>query len=272
MAGLNENELLQALRAATREEYDILGYMGKREDGVFVYLSRELATQKLVALKLESEGMDENGEPTFSIELARDLDATIPDVDALCPRCRSKLRRWARYCTQCGLDVTGISASSGATHTRESLLDAVRSVAGSDYEVLGEMSRAEGGGLVYFAREQASDKIVALQLNREGQEDYSLHVTRVLKPVPRRSSTDDSPSRISLVHRHSAQDRELVREWSDKLQRESAERRAHRRVDDQPVERRAKPSQPALQFDTKMKIALAVIGVLVLALVISLLG
>jgi hypothetical protein len=45
------------------------------------------------------------------------------------------------------------------------------------------MPRAEGGGLVYFARDRKSNNIVALRLQKESESEYALDVTRVLKPV-----------------------------------------------------------------------------------------
>ena len=47
---------------------------------------------------------------------------------------------------------------------------------------MGVMSRAQGGGLVYFARQIGSEKLVALRLERQGEQEYSLGRTGVLKP------------------------------------------------------------------------------------------
>jgi hypothetical protein len=215
---------MESLRESAGTEYDILGFLGQQGGLKFVYLAREMATGELAALILESEGTDGSGEPAFSITIKRELDGSVPDPETLCPRCRAKLRRWARFCTQCGQDVSGISATSGSRHSRATLLGAVRSAAGDEYEVLGEMSRTEGGGLVYFARDLSSGKIVALRLDRAGEEEYSVNVTRVLKPLPSRPAGAPAPQRISLVRKMTDEERRSVEGLATQIRgkRESA--------------------------------------------------
>ncbi|MEP7088390.1 MAG: PEGA domain-containing protein, partial [Gemmatimonadota bacterium] len=70
-----------------------------------------------------------------------------------------------------------------------------------EYEVLGEMERSEGGGVVYFARELKSNRLVALRLTREqesdGSESYALGVTQVIKPlVASLGATYVSPTQV----------------------------------------------------------------------------
>ena len=62
-----------------------------------------------------------------------------------------------------GRDISGIAPSTTG-QTRETLRAMARDAAANRYDVLGEMSRAEGGGLVYFARELETGKIVGLQI------------------------------------------------------------------------------------------------------------
>jgi hypothetical protein len=61
------------------------------------------------------------------------------------------------------------------------MLKAVNQATAGKFEILGEMSRAEGGGTVYFARDLATGKIQALRLQQEQGQDYSIGMTRVLE-------------------------------------------------------------------------------------------
>lgn len=173
-----DDDLLRAVKEAAAAEYDILGEMGRGERGSVVYLARENTSQKLVALKLRPDG----GE--YELSVVRALDATVPAMGNKCPSCNVDLVGWGRFCSHCGKDLSG--ARSGEA-SREELLKAVQGAAEGEYEVLGEMERSEGGGVVYFAREIKSQRLVALRLTREqesdGSESYALGVTQVIKPL-----------------------------------------------------------------------------------------
>ncbi len=222
---LDEHELLEALRAkaAQDNEYDILGFLGHRDESRCVFLARELATGSLVALQLAEDGAGEDGYPMLSVQMQSTLDSSVPDDGALCSGCRTQLRPWARFCHRCGTDVSGTAASSGPLHSREALLAQVRARADSDgtYEVLGDMMRAEGGGLVYFARAYASGKLVAFRLDREPDERYSLNMTRVIKPPVRRQSSQRETRQISLKRTLTDEERRII----DEARRLSAEPR-----------------------------------------------
>ena len=181
---MTDSELLQAVRAAAADEFDVLGEIARDGSDLVVFLAREFASDVLVALKLTREP-DESGHDQYSLTVARELDPSIPDVESRCPRCNAKLRRWARFCTSCGTDVSGVGPSSQENLSRDTLRHAVRVAAESEYDVLGEIPRAEGGGLVYFARHRERGDIVALRLQQESDSEYALDVTRVLKPIPR---------------------------------------------------------------------------------------
>jgi TPR repeat protein len=170
--------LLRAVKEAAAAEYEILGEMGRGERGSVVYLSRERASQKLVALKLRPDG----GE--YELSVLRELDASVPAMGNKCPSCKVDLVGWGRFCSHCGKDLSGTRSGEAS---REELLKAVQGAAEGEYEVLGEMERSEGGGVVYFARELKSGRLVALRLTREqesdGSESYALGVTQVIKPL-----------------------------------------------------------------------------------------
>jgi hypothetical protein len=187
---MTDSELLRAVRAAAADEHDVLGEIARDGTSTVVFLARDLKSRDLVALKLTRGEPDEHGQDQYSVEVVHELDASMPDIESRCSRCGNKLRRWARFCTECGLDVSGVGPSSAENLSRDTLRNAVRVAAQSDYDVLGEMPRAEGGGLVYFAREKKSGSIVALRLQRESESEYALDVTRVLKPVgPQRAGS-----------------------------------------------------------------------------------
>src|SRR3970282_615807 len=100
------------------------------------------------------------------LEIAKHLDASVPAPANACPRCGAALRSWGRFCTHCGLDIwTGPSGAHG--QSKEEVFEAVKQAVAGRFEVLGEMSRAEGTGTVYFARDIATGKIEALRLHQE---------------------------------------------------------------------------------------------------------
>ncbi len=174
--GASANDFLEAVReVAAAEHYELLGEIGHGKDLSIVYLARDLQYKGLVALRLEPGVGDE-----YLLEVVQQLDSSIPSVEGNCPKCGTRPRGWGRYCTRCGLDLSGVA--TGIQPTAD-LLQAVKEAAGSEFEILGEMSRAQGGGRVYFARHIQTGNLVALRLRREGSSDYSLGQTGVLKPL-----------------------------------------------------------------------------------------
>ena len=96
---MSNAHLYVAVREAAAGTFDVLGELGAGASGGVVYLARELASQALVVLKLEP-GDDGAGGSQYFLDVGRELDASVPDVELRCPRCRGKLRQWARFCTQ----------------------------------------------------------------------------------------------------------------------------------------------------------------------------
>ena len=171
-----------AVCEAAAGTFDVLGELGAGSAGGVVYLAREIAGQALVVLKLEP-GDDGAGGSQYFLDVVRELDASVPDVELRCPGCHGKLRQWARFCTQCGLDVSGEAPSSGEFASRAVLREKVRAATEGRYEFLGDIPRSEGGGLVYFARDLADGKIVALRLQKDLNKKFAVGVTRTLKAV-----------------------------------------------------------------------------------------
>jgi hypothetical protein len=178
---VSSEDLLWAVRDAIGSDYEVLGEVA-RDAMSNVFLARARADQKLALLRL-SRSQVGAGQDEFELDVLSTLDASVPDLESRCGRCGATLRPWARFCTKCGQDVSGVGPSSQEHLSRTGLLDAVREAAADEYEVIGDMPRAEGGGLVYFARERGSGRLVALRLQLEDGNEYSLGVTRVLRPV-----------------------------------------------------------------------------------------
>ena len=104
----------------------------------------------------------------------------MPSPSSECPRCSTTVRGWNRFCTQCGLNLWS-DRSAGERWNKADLLNAVQEATRGDYEILGEMDRSEGGGIVYFARELKTGKIEALRLQQDGGREYSIGLTGVLQ-------------------------------------------------------------------------------------------
>jgi hypothetical protein len=179
---MSNAHLYVAVREAAAGTFDVLGELGTAATGAVVYLAREIASGELAVLKLEP-GDDGAGGSQYFLDVASQLDASVPDVEMRCPRCRGKLRQWARFCTQCGLDVSGEAPASGEHASRAALREKVRAATADQYEFLGDIARSEGGGLVYFARDLADGKIVALRLQKDLNKKFAVGVTRTLKAV-----------------------------------------------------------------------------------------
>src|SRR5688500_3906999 len=191
---MSNAHLYAAVREAAAGVFDVLGELGATADGGLVYLAREVAGGELAVLRLERAG-DGVGTDQYLLDVARELDTSVPDVEMRCPRCRAKLRQWARFCTQCGLDVSGEAPASGEQSSRMALREKVRAATAGQYEFLGDIPRSEGGGLVYFARDLADGQIVALRLQRDMNRQLEVGVTRTLKAVERASGgANDRPT------------------------------------------------------------------------------
>jgi hypothetical protein len=157
-----DDVIWEALTRALVGEYEILTRLGFGRGDAPVYLAREIATDTLVALRLPPLTFGDDAQE-YGLEIVRQLDSSLPEIETRCSHCGTTLRQWSRFCSNCGRDISGIAPSTTG-QTRETLRAVAREAAADRYEVLGEMSRAEGGGLVYFARELETGKILGLQI------------------------------------------------------------------------------------------------------------
>jgi len=185
------DEVLDAVREAAAGEFTVLGEIGRKPDGTISYLARDLSSKKLVALRLTRGGASGT---EYLLEVASQLDASVPAPHSTCPQCGVSVRGWVRFCTQCGMNLWSDRAA-GDRWNKDDLLKAVQEATSGKFEVLGEMSRSEGGA-VYFAREIETGKIEALRLQKEGEGNYSIGLTGVLQRFAGSISTyKQSPDR-----------------------------------------------------------------------------
>lgn len=178
--GTQNDELLRAVRDAAAGTHEVFGELGRDAKGHGIYLARDLETRALVALRLDGT----NGE--YVLDVARTLDRSLSaSIGDACARCGAPRVGWGKFCPQCGAELAQPIMEG---RSRADVLAAVGAAARGEFEILGEMDHAEGGGVVYFARELASGKVVTLRLRKEHDagpdtESYSLGETRVLRPL-----------------------------------------------------------------------------------------
>ncbi len=182
------DRVLQAVREAAAGDYEVFGEMGRSSDGTVAYLARDLTSKKLVALKLAPV---RGRKHEYLLDVVSQLNSSLPSAESHCPRCGWVLRRWGRYCTECGGDVWA-QPSDGEGWSDDDLLGAVQESTEGSFAILGEMSNAEGGGRIYFAQEIASGRLVALRLQHVGGDEYSVGLTRVLSSVADAVLSNDS--------------------------------------------------------------------------------
>ena len=183
--GLHD-DLLDAVRETAGAGFEVFGEVARDPAGAVLYLARDLTHASLVALRAAPAGPPDE----YLLDVVHHLDASVPAPDGACARCGAPFTDWARFCGRCGANVWG-DAGGDATRSREELANAVQEAARGRYEILGEMGRADGAGVVYFARDLASGRIVALRVQREADQQYSVGKTNVL----RRLSVSVTPPR-----------------------------------------------------------------------------
>src|SRR5262245_1957702 len=202
---MSEDAVWDALARALTGEYDIVARLGVGNSGAPVYLARELVTDNLVAIRLPPL-VSGNESQEYGLEIVRQIDASLPEIEGRCVHCGAKVRRWSRFCMRCGSDISGIAPSVG--QSRDDLRDVIRRTALGKYEMLGEMTRADGGGLVYFGRERSSGQILGLQVEHGHGDNVSIRATQfaahdpsIQLPEARQSAADSQQKRRVSVPR-----------------------------------------------------------------------
>ena len=185
---------------AVSADYEVLGELGRRDESIG-FLARTWAGRVLVVLLLSpgAQGTDQE----YSLDVIEKLDARVPQPPQECSQCHMTLRPWARFCTRCGHDVSGLAATGSMKP--DDLRRLAERAAGDQYELLGEMARSGGGGAVYFGRDRATKKVAVLRLERGSDERVAVKSTQTLKTLetPVRSVLSEEEgrkkARVSLV-------------------------------------------------------------------------
>lgn len=201
---MTEDAVWEALARALSGEYDIVGRIGIGRTGAPVYLARELVTGNLVALRLPPLVAGSEARES-GLEIVRQIDASLPGIVANCAHCGAKVRQWARFCTRCGRDISGLEPSTDG-QSREQLHTLAQQLAAGKFEILGDMSRADGGGLVFFGRQLTTGDIVALQLELGPDAVITMTTTQFAAPDPtihipeaRHASSQQAARRVSVA-------------------------------------------------------------------------
>jgi serine/threonine protein kinase len=164
---IRQAEQLEALRQAVGESLTVIAMLGSdlREQsgwGSVAFLAREAATGSIVIAALnERVGMSAG----YDVTLWRSLEESLPGPISWCPQCGAEVEGWTRYCS-CGADLSGIAP--GTDEERESLLEQVRQSVAGEFELLGSLPYAGGGGPAYFARRTEGSVVVALRMHADG--------------------------------------------------------------------------------------------------------
>ena len=163
----SDDGTLRAVLAAVAGQYELLGEMGRGVAATITYLARELDSSQLVILRLDRA---QNGDGSV-LSVVRELSAATPGGSVPCPACGGAAVGWGRYCPACGADLgdsdPALADSPGSDRHGEA-----RQAALDGYQIIGSIPRAGGprAGVVHFARELATGRIVALSLRGAGPE------------------------------------------------------------------------------------------------------
>jgi hypothetical protein len=175
-AGKGDDDLALAARDAAGARYKLLGDLGRSEKAVAL-LARDRELDALVVLLLVREEGSLSGKEAFSTTILPELSDSVPINEVECPVCGVDLANWARLCANCWSDVSGLPASADPQCSPAELLAEARRVARGAYTIVGHLTRADGGGAVYFGRAVTSGRVSAFRL------------------IDRRGSAGDAPER-----------------------------------------------------------------------------
>lgn len=174
-------QLLQATRDAVAATHEILGVIDVDLPKRAAFLARDQRTGRLAMLVLERDEQTPDSAPDYAMTEATVLDASVPAPPQSCPECHASLLGWEPRCANCGTDVSGPGEDERSGRSEAEITELVRREAGPQYEVLGAMRRATGGGLVHFARARNTGALVLMHL-RETRAGSGEHLL-VLAPV-----------------------------------------------------------------------------------------
>jgi hypothetical protein len=280
------DELLRTVREAASEYYHVYGELGRESDDEVWYLAKDRSSAKLVALRLRRAGTGPDGKPDYDLSVARELDASVAVGAGDCPACHKQIRRWARFCTNCGVDLAAEGQNPSSPGERAVLLEEVRAAAQGVYEVLGEMPWGGGGGVVYFAIEKATQRLMRLRLKQDTG-GFELGETRVLMPLGERlAASYVTQEHHAAIPSREVQDPRFTPEELEAGRRAAREAAAEQRSifaeppRPEPVQVYPPRPQPVLvriggkDYDavTLLKVMAGVVGVLVALVIVLLLS
>lgn len=167
---VRRTEQLAALREAVGNNLSVIVLLGsdldeRSEWRSSAYLALEEATGSLVVVALnERIGMGVG----YDVTLWRSLEESLPGPLSWCTQCGSEVHGWTRYCS-CGADLSGIAPNTESA--RRELFEQVRQSVAGEFELLGSLPYAGGGGPAYFARRTEGNAVVALRMHADGTFD-----------------------------------------------------------------------------------------------------
>ena len=172
-----DDDLGAAAREAAGARYKLLGELGRSANGGVALLARDRELDALVILLLNREAGGLLGRAGFTSTILPELTDSVPCSEVECPVCGVDLASWARLCANCWSDVSGLPASADPLCSPAELLAEARRVARGAFTIVGHLTRADGGGAVYFGRAVNSGRVSAFRL------------------IDRRSGANDAPAR-----------------------------------------------------------------------------
>ena len=169
-AAVQRTEQLEALRQAVGSSLSVIALLGRDLDersewGSVAFLAREEATGSLVVAALNERLGAGAG---YDVTLWRSLEESLPGPTSWCTQCGTEVQGWTRYCS-CGADLAGIAP--GTEDAQLELLEQVRQSVAGEFELLGSLPYAGGGGPAYFARRTEGHAVVALRMHADGTFD-----------------------------------------------------------------------------------------------------
>lgn len=138
--------LYQAVQRQVGHEFPEIFELGS-EAGWAAFLGRPAGGGPLAILLMQAE----EGSREHRLQVVRRLDSGLQVGRTTCPACGMNQPGWPRWCRECRTDLAAPPADAEAD-----LL-----VPGG-HQLLGTLTRAEGGAPLHFAREVATGRVVAL--------------------------------------------------------------------------------------------------------------
>ncbi len=176
-----DDDIARAAREAAGARYEVIGELGRSDRGHVALLGRDRELDALVVLSLERDGGSLFDRGSYAATIHPELNDALPLSDVECPVCSVALTSWARLCPNCWSDVAGIAAGPDEGTTAADLLADARRLSQGKCTVLGHLTRADGGGAVYFGRGVSGGRVIAFRLLE--RQSPSGETKRVVSPI-----------------------------------------------------------------------------------------